>query len=160
MLLFGIVALSLTFVVITGEIDLSFPSAMALGVAAFCLITAHAERAGLGGPRPCRLARLAASSTVFSVAALNIPSLVITDWYAIGFCGLESLHEGDWGCDSPAHRSPRYARPSLRGSTLVCPWGATVASSSSPNGSLQPNPIGAHVFLVGDNARGVRASWC
>ena len=32
---FGIVALSLTFVVITGEIDLSFPSVMALGTAAF-----------------------------------------------------------------------------------------------------------------------------
>ena len=37
---FGIIALSLTFVVITGEIDLSFPSIMALGTAAFCLVTA------------------------------------------------------------------------------------------------------------------------
>src|SRR5436305_13969942 len=34
---FGIVALALTFVVITGEIDLSFPSIMALGTAVFCL---------------------------------------------------------------------------------------------------------------------------
>ena len=34
---FGIIALALTFVVITGEIDLSFPSIMALGTAAFCL---------------------------------------------------------------------------------------------------------------------------
>ena len=39
--LFGIVALSLTFVVITGEIDLSFPSVMALGTAVFCLVTAY-----------------------------------------------------------------------------------------------------------------------
>jgi len=31
--LFGIIALALTFVVITGEIDLSFPSIMALGTA-------------------------------------------------------------------------------------------------------------------------------
>jgi predicted ABC-type sugar transport system permease subunit len=38
---FGIAALSLTFVVITGEIDLSFPSVMALGAAAFCLVTAY-----------------------------------------------------------------------------------------------------------------------
>ena len=35
---FGIIALALTFVVITGEIDLSFPSIMALGTAAFCLL--------------------------------------------------------------------------------------------------------------------------
>ena len=38
---FGIIALSLTFVVITGEIDLSFPSVMALGTAVFCLVTAN-----------------------------------------------------------------------------------------------------------------------
>ena len=34
---FGIIALALTFVVITGEIDLSFPSIRALGTAIFCL---------------------------------------------------------------------------------------------------------------------------
>ena len=39
---FGIIALALTFVVITGEIDLSFPSIMALGTAAFALVTAYA----------------------------------------------------------------------------------------------------------------------
>ena len=32
---FGIIALALTFVVITGEMDLSFPSIMALGTAIF-----------------------------------------------------------------------------------------------------------------------------
>src|SRR5215467_13657113 len=36
--LFAVIALALTFVVITGEIDLSFPSIMALGTAVFCLI--------------------------------------------------------------------------------------------------------------------------
>ena len=35
---FGIIALALTFVVITGEMDLSFPSIMALGTAIFCLL--------------------------------------------------------------------------------------------------------------------------
>ncbi len=38
---FGIIALALTFVVITGEIDLSFPSIMALGTAAFCIVSAY-----------------------------------------------------------------------------------------------------------------------
>src|SRR5690349_3204070 len=36
--LFALIALPLTFVVITGEIDLSFPSVMALGTAVFCLL--------------------------------------------------------------------------------------------------------------------------
>ncbi|MFO1033224.1 MAG: hypothetical protein U1E15_03750 [Hyphomicrobiales bacterium] len=35
---FGIIALALTFVVIAAEIDLSFPSIMALGTAIFCLL--------------------------------------------------------------------------------------------------------------------------
>ena len=34
---FGVIALALTFVVITGEIDLSFPSIMALGTAIFAI---------------------------------------------------------------------------------------------------------------------------
>src|SRR5262249_16959911 len=35
---FAVLALALTFVVITGEIDLSFPSIMALGTAVFSLL--------------------------------------------------------------------------------------------------------------------------
>ncbi len=77
--LFGIVALSLTFVVITGEIDLSFPSVMALGTAIFCLVTYY-------GGAPWWLGLIAAAATGvacgllngFLVASLNIPSLVIT----------------------------------------------------------------------------------
>lgn len=44
--LFGVIALALTFVVITGEIDLSFPSIMALGTATFCLMA----KAGIPDP--------------------------------------------------------------------------------------------------------------
>src|SRR5208337_927376 len=77
--LFGIVALSLTFVVITGEIDLSFPSVMALGTAIFCLVTYY-------GGAPWWLGLIAGFATGvacgllngFLVASLNIPSLVIT----------------------------------------------------------------------------------
>ena len=52
---FGIIALALTFVVITGEIDLCFPSIMALGTAAFCLLVT-AELAA-NGARPRRRLR-------------------------------------------------------------------------------------------------------
>ena len=62
--LFAIIALALTFVVITGEIDLSFPSIMALGTAVFCLCDqaglSAAARARGGLWRP---ARSAAGST-------------------------------------------------------------------------------------------------
>ncbi|MGA0770374.1 MAG: hypothetical protein ACO3QB_17895, partial [bacterium] len=39
---FGLIALALTFVVITGEMDLSFPSIMALGTSIFCLLVGNA----------------------------------------------------------------------------------------------------------------------
>ena len=64
---FGIVALSLTFVVITGEIDLSFPSVMALGTAAFCLLTADAGA-------PWWVGLIAALATGIACAAPQRPS--------------------------------------------------------------------------------------
>ena len=77
--LFGILALSLTFVVITGEIDLSFPSIMALGTAAFCLTSAYGGAPWWIG-LVCALATGAACGLLngLLVAKLNIPSLVIT----------------------------------------------------------------------------------
>ena len=71
---FGIIALALTFVVITGEIDLSFPSIMALGTAIFCIGVTH----GLVWPVALLLglATGAACGWVngFLVSWLNIPS--------------------------------------------------------------------------------------
>ena len=76
---FGIIALALTFVVITGEIDLSFPSIMALGTAIFAITTSQ-----FGLPWYVGLVGAFATGAVcglfngFLVAKLNIPSLVIT----------------------------------------------------------------------------------
>ncbi|HKN28143.1 MAG TPA: hypothetical protein VJY34_09755, partial [Roseiarcus sp.] len=92
---FGIVALSLTFVVITGEIDLSFPSVMALGTAAFCLVTAYGGAPWWFG-LICALATGAACGLIngLLVAALNIPSLVITIGTQFLFRGLELVLMG------------------------------------------------------------------
>ena len=86
---FGIIALALTFVVITGEIDLSFPSIMALGTAIFCLL------AQAGIPWPVALAGAFATGAACGwvngalVSRLNIPSLVITIGTSFLFRGLE-----------------------------------------------------------------------
>ena len=80
----------MTFVVITGEIDLSFPSIMALGTAAFCLATAY-------GGAPWQIGLLCALATGAAcgflngllVAKLNIPSLVITIGTSFLYRGLE-----------------------------------------------------------------------
>ena len=86
---FGIIALALTFVVITGEMDLSFPSIMALGTAIFCLLI----KAQVFWP----IALIFAFFTGvvcglingYLVAKLTIPSLVVTIGTSFLYRGLE-----------------------------------------------------------------------
>ena len=114
--LFGIVALSLTFVVITGEIDLSFPSVMALGTAVFCLVTAYGGApwwvglvCGLGDGR-----RSAGCVNGFLVASLNIPSLVITIGTQFLFRGLELVLMNGTGVPMTADQISADARAAAR----------------------------------------------
>jgi simple sugar transport system permease protein len=155
---FGIVALSLTFVVITGEIDLSFPSVMALGVAAFCLTTAYGGAPWYVG-LVCALATGAACGLVngLLVAALNIPSLVITIGTQFLFRGLELVLMGGTGVPLTADQYPQM-HALLRESTFGVPvqtlWMVLILAAEWI--LLNRTKFGAHVFLVGDNAISAR----
>jgi simple sugar transport system permease protein len=150
---FGIAALSLTFVVITGEIDLSFPSVMALGAAAFCLVTAY-------GGAPWWLGLIFALATGAAcgvvngllVAALNIPSLVITIGTQFLFRGLELVLMGGTGVPLTADKYPQM-HALLRGEVWGFPvqtlW--MVAILIAEWILLNRTRFGAHVFLTGDN---------
>ncbi|HTR14202.1 MAG TPA: ABC transporter permease [Roseiarcus sp.] len=150
---FGIIALSLTFVVITGEIDLSFPSVMALGVAAFCLVTAKA-----GGPwwlgLIVALMTGAACGLVngFLVARLAIPSLVITIGTQFLYRGLELVLMGGTGVPMTADQYP-WMHLLLRGEVWGFPvqtlW--MIAILIVEWILLNRTQFGAHVFLTGDN---------
>src|SRR5215470_6655245 len=104
--LFGVLALALTFVVITGEIDLSFPSIMALGTAIFCL----AAQAGW----PQWLALIAGFATGIAcgwlngvlVARLSIPSLVITIGTSFLYRGIELVLMNGTGVPLTAEQYP------------------------------------------------------
>src|SRR5215472_9106802 len=104
---FGVIALALTFVVITGEIDLSFPSIMALGTAAFCLTTAYGGAPWCVG-LACGLATGAACGLLngFLVAKLNIPSLVITIGTSFLYRGLELVLMNGTGVPLTADKFP------------------------------------------------------
>ena len=151
--LFGIVALSLTFVVITGEIDLSFPSVMALGTAAFCLTTAY-------GGAPWWLGLIVALATGvlcgfingLLVAALNIPSLVITIGTQFLFRGLELVLMGGTGVPLTADKYPQLhalLRGAVGGFPVQTLW--MVAILIVEWILLNRTQFGAHVFLTGDN---------
>jgi simple sugar transport system permease protein len=130
---FGIIALALTFVVITGEIDLSFPSIMALGTAAFALVTAYA-----GGHWILGLIAAFATGAICGlingllVAKLNIPSLVITIGTSFLFRGLE----------------PVFGFPVQTLWMILLTFLFWLL--------LNRSRFGAHVFLVGDNPTSAR----
>ncbi len=150
---FGIIALSLTFVVITGEIDLSFPSVMALGTAAFCLITARAGFSWEVG-LVAALATGVACGLVngFLVATLGIPSLVITIGTQFLFRGLELVLIGGSGIPMTADQYPEM-HALLRGDVWGFPvqtlW--MIAILIVEWVLLNRTRFGAHVFLTGDN---------
>jgi simple sugar transport system permease protein len=150
---FGIIALSLTFVVITGEIDLSFPSVMALGTATFCLTTAY-------GGAPWWIGVLVGFATGvgcgllngFLVASLNIPSLVITIGTQFLFRGLELVLMNGTGVPLVQDKYPEMhalLREPLFGLPTQTLW--MVAILIVEWFLLNRTQFGAHVFLVGDN---------
>lgn len=155
---FGIIALSLTFVVITGEIDLSFPSIMALGTAIFCIVTVYA-----GMPWPVGL--LAALLTGAAcgavngllVAKLNIPSLVITIGTSFLYRGLELVLMNGTGVPLTADQYPTLhalLRQNLFGIPVQTLW--MIAILIVLWTLLNRTRFGAHVFLVGDNPTSAR----
>jgi simple sugar transport system permease protein len=155
--LFGVLALALTFVVITGEIDLSFPSIMALGTAVFCLLV-KAELpqwvALLGG-----FATGAVCGWVNGalVARLSIPSLVITIGTSFLYRGIELVLMNGTGVALTPDKFPTM-HLLLNSAPLGIPvqslW--TVLFAVILWVLLNRTRFGAHVFLVGDNATSAR----
>jgi len=150
--LFGVLALALTFVVITGEIDLSFPSIMALGTAVFCL-TAEA-----GWPHILALVAGFATGVACGwingalVSRLSIPSLVITIGTSFLYRGVELVLMNGTGVALTPEKYQTmltlftfhvYGFP---GETV---WAIGMAVALWI--LLNRTKFGAHVFLVGDN---------
>ena len=155
--LFGLIALALTFVVITGEIDLSFPSIMALGTAVFCLLVkADVPQwlALLGG-----FATGAACGWVNGalVSRLNIPSLVITIGTQFLYRGIELVLMNGTGVPLTPDKYPVLTAVFTShpfGVPIETLW--TVLLAFVLWVTLNRTRFGAHVFLVGDNPTSAR----
>jgi len=154
---FGVIALALTFVVITGEIDLSFPSIMALGTAIFAL-------SATGGiPWPIALLLALVTGVVCGlingllVAKLNIPSLVITIGTSFLYRGLELVLMNGTGVPLTADAYPALhalLREPVLGLPVQTIW--MIGLCGLLWVLLNRTRFGAHVFLVGDNATSAR----
>jgi len=150
--LFAVIALALTFVVITGEIDLSFPSIMALGTAVFCLVA----QAGL----PHWLGLVAGFATGAAcgwlngtlIARLNIPSLVITIGTSFLYRGIELILMNGTGVPLTQEHYPAMQaifNSHVFGIPVQSLWALLLAAILWV--LLNRTRFGAHVFLVGDN---------
>jgi simple sugar transport system permease protein len=157
--LFGIIGLALTLVVITGEIDLSFPSIMALGTAAFALGVTHLHL-------PWYLALVLAFATGAGcgwingalVSRLNIPSLVITIGTQFLYRGVELVLMNGTGVPFTAPAYPEmhalFRQPLFGVIPIQTFW--MVGFGVALWVLLNRTRFGAHVFLVGDNQTSAR----
>ena len=157
--LFGMIAIALTFVVITGEMDLSFPSVMALGAAIFAISTTK-----FGLPWYAGLIFAFATGIICGwlngalVALLNIPSLVVTIGTQFLFRGLELVLMSGTGVPLTAEQFPEmhiFLREPLFGilpiqSVWMLLLGVVLWLL------LNRTKFGAHVFLTGDNPTSAR----
>lgn len=155
---FAIVAMPLTLAIIAGEIDLSFPSIMAMGMVAFVLVYEPTGNVLLGV-----LAALVTGTVIgllngAIVVGLGIPSLVATIGTQFFWRGASLVILNGQGAALSA------ARDSLAYRTLV---GETVGRI--PNQMwwlllvttlswvlLNRTRLGAHIYLIGDNEDSAR----
>ncbi len=155
---FAVIAIALTLVVITGEIDLSFPSIMALGTAVFCILTARfGWNHGMALIAAFAVGAFCGWINGSLVAILNIPSLVITIGTSFLFRGIELVMMNGTGVPMTAELYPvlhRLLREPVFGFPVQTLWALLILVLFWL--LLNRTRFGAHIFLVGDNPTSAR----
>lgn len=152
---FGIIALPLTMVIIAGEMDLSFPALMAIGMVAFVFVFDWT------GSIP--LAFLASLATGFITGLLNgvivvtigIPSLVATIGTQFFWRGAVLVLLGGKGSSLVATRDTFLYQILVGKAFGYVPmqflWMIVIGIASWI--ILNRTRLGAHIYLIGDNAK-------
>ncbi len=155
---FAIMALPLTMVVIAGEIDLSFPSVMALGTAAFSFALVYTNSLALASVA-CGLAGILAGLVNGGiVAGLGIPSLVATIGTQFFWRGVVLVATGGNGVSLVPARGTAFYSAMVGRLAGAIPaqmlWTVFVALLVAF--LLNRHRFGAHVYLIGDNIESAR----
>jgi len=150
---FALMALPLTMVVIAGEIDLSFPSIMALGMTAYAFTLVYTGSLLLAFIA-CGLAGiLAGLVNGVIVAGMGIPSLVATIGTQFFWRGVVLVSTGGSGVSLvPTRGTAFYSIMVGRVAGLIPAqmlW--TIAMAAAVAFLLNRHRFGAHVYLIGDN---------
>jgi simple sugar transport system permease protein len=155
---FALVAIPLTLVVISGEMDLSFPSIMAWGMTAFDLVFTATNSAWLGFIA-CLLAGLLAGwLNGVIVVRIGIPSLVATIGTQFFWRGAVMVLTNGQGMGMTAVRDTIIS-PALVGrigGVVPAQFIWTIIFAVVVWFFLNRHRFGAHVYLTGDNRESAR----
>jgi simple sugar transport system permease protein len=161
---YAIMSLALTYVIIAGEIDLSFPDVMAFSGYVFSAMFVQTGNIELAFVL-CMICGLAAGTfNGVLVTKFHIPSLVATLGASFFWRGSEIVLSGGWGVIlSPAENTP------FRQIMVGRLGGMGIAGQGIPAQAiwfvlltivfwivLNRTKFGAHIYFVGDNLEGAR----
>jgi simple sugar transport system permease protein len=155
---FALMAIPLTLVVITGEIDLSFGSVMAWGMTAFDLVFTFTNSVWIGFIA-CMLAGiLAGFLNGLIVVKVGVPSLVVTIGTQFFWRGAVMVLTNGQGMGMADVQST-ILYPALvgkLGGVIPAQFLWTIAAGVVVWFFLNRHRFGAHVYLTGDNVESAR----
>lgn len=154
---FAMMALPLTLVVITGEIDLSFPSIMAISMTSFSLAFVATGNAWLALALCLLTGFLTGLLNGAIVVKLGIPSLIATIGMQFVWRGAVNIINGGNGTSLvPLRDTPLYNLlvGRINGIPMQMVWTVIIAIACWV--LLNRTRFGAHLYLVGDNIDSAR----
>jgi simple sugar transport system permease protein len=154
---FALVAMPLTMVIIAGDIDLSFPSIMALGMVGFVFVWQATGLVPLGVLAALAVGGLAGLFNGLVITTIGIPSLVVTIGTQFLFRGLTLvLVNGKSYALIDTKQSAAY--DVLVGRPLGIPmefWWLVIASVATWL-LLNRHRLGQNTYVIGDNRHAAR----
>lgn len=151
--LFGIVAIPLTLTIVGGEIDLSFPSTMAIGMVGFVLVWEATGSVTLAAGTSLAIGVIAGLLNGLIVVFIGVPALVITIGTLFLYRGLALIAINGRNV-SLIETSDSVANRLLVGTFIGIPmqllWFLAVAIVGWV--FLNRHRFGAGVYVIGDNA--------
>jgi len=164
--LFLIIALALTFVIITGEIDLSFPAVMALSMVSFTWVFQSGGFLGLAFLAALVTGALAGAFNGYLVTKMGIPAVVITIGTGFLFRGLElaAMSGSGFALTDPALDPLRQVLVGRVFFDIPMQFIWVIVIAIMLWFLLNRSRFGSHVFLIGDNSTsakmmGVNVMW-
>jgi simple sugar transport system permease protein len=155
---FALMAIPLTLVIITGEIDLSFPSIMAFGMTAFDVVFVTTKSVWLGFIACLLAGVLAGFLNGIIVVKIGIPSLVATIGTQFFWRGAVMVVTNGQGLGmTPVRETILYpALVGRIGGLVPAQFVWTIVFALVVWFFLNRHRFGAHVYLTGDNVESAR----